>query len=76
MSNHNWVELTITPVTSEVTDDDKVMFFASEEALEIAESDRHYVCWSCKAAPSLEQYYEPCPGAPTIDQLIELPTNE
>ena len=72
MSSHNWVELTVTPVTAEVDENEHVRFYTSEEAEEIAKEDRLYLCWSCKAEPSLVEFYEPCPGAPTPEQLREM----
>ncbi len=69
MSNHNWVELRVVHLTAEVSDDDKVSFYSSPEAIEVAEQDMHIMCWDCKAEPTLAEFYHPCEGAPSEEDL-------
>lgn len=72
MSFHNWVELRYMPVSAEMIDDGKVAFTASEEAMEIAESDLHVVCWDCKKEPTVESLSTPCDGGLTQDELSQM----
>lgn len=71
MSNHNWVEITVTPLSAEVNEDGQVLFYTSEEALEIAQEDTQIICWDCKVEPDLEAFENECEGAPTQGELRE-----
>ena len=67
MSNfpHNWVEVRVVPVSAIDNGNGQFEFMASEEAIEIAEEDLHYICYACKAHPGDEAAMEPCKGGPT-----------
>ena len=65
---HNWVEVRVIPVSAELIDG-QFRFYASEEAVEIAEEDLHYMCYACKCHPGDEEALGPCPGARTESVL-------
>lgn len=71
MSNHNWVEIIVVPLTAEVSEDGKASFFSSDEAIEIAQEDTQILCWDCKTEPNLEAFENECPGAPSEEELSE-----
>lgn len=65
---HNWVEITVLPVSVEM-DGDNLVTSSSEEGIEISEDERQIICWDCKQHLSHDLFDTACTHAPTADQL-------
>ena len=69
---HNWVEVRVVPVSAEPQPDGTLHFYSSDEAIEVAEEDLHYMCYTCKAHPEDEVANELCPGSPITSVMDDL----
>ena len=61
-NNHIWVELQMIPVTVEFDEDETMSVYASDEAIELGEDDKTYLCWVCGNPCNSDTARIECPG--------------
>lgn len=68
---HNWVELSILPITVEHDkESDTLVTLASEEAIAITEEEPNLVvCWDCHTSLTHDAFESACSKAPTAEFL-------
>lgn len=62
MAHHVWVELKMTPLEIEQTEDGTLMVYATEAAMEIATEEARHACWFCYTPLDADTYGTECPG--------------